>query len=366
VQKTNTKPEENPMNNIKYIGIDVHQATSVFAVSNREGRIIAEAILETGEIPIIDFLKSQRGTLWVTFEEGTYANWLYDVIKPHVTKLVVCDPRKIRRDGSKTDKIDARKLADLLRSNSLKAIYHGENGSGTLKELARSYIALQQDSTRVKNRIKAIFRGRGIACKGQAVYGTKKRQEWLQKLEDRGARLRAQRLLEELALLGRLRLEAQKDMVRESRKHSGCKILRKIPGLGSVRAALILAFVMTPYRFRTKRQFWTYVGLAVVTRGSGEYEIVQGKLTRSKKQPLPRGLNHNYNRVLKDVFKAAAITAAGRGPFKKLFDARIEKGIPSNLAVLTMARKISSIALALWKKGEPFDLQRHALSEQTK
>lgn len=353
------------MNNIKYIGIDVHQATSVFAVSNQEGRIIAEAILETGEAPIIDFLQSQRGTVWATFEEGTYANWLYDVIKPHVSKLVVCDPRKIRQSGSKTDKIDARKLADLLRSNGLKAIYHGEHSSRTLKELARSYITLQQDSTRVKNRIKAIFRSRGIACKGQAVYGTKKRQAWLQKLEDRGARLRAQRLLEELELLGRLRLEAQKDMVCESRKHMGSKILRKIPGLGRVRIALILAFVVTPHRFRSKRQFWTYVGLSVVTRGSGEYKILDGKLTRSKKQPLVRGLNRNYNHVLKDVFKSAAITAAGRGPFKKLYDVRIQKGIPSNLAMLTMARKISSIVLALWKKGEPFDLKRHVLGEQT-
>ena len=117
------------MNNIKYIGIDVHQATSVFAVSNREGRIVAEAILETRATEIIDFLKSQRGTLWVTLEEGTYANWLYDVIKPHVSKLVVCDPRQNKQHGSKTDKIDAKKLANLLRSNSLKAVYHGEDGT---------------------------------------------------------------------------------------------------------------------------------------------------------------------------------------------------------------------------------------------
>jgi transposase len=325
------------MNDIKYIGIDVHRATSVFAVRNNEGRIVTEAIVETGEAEISNFLKGQSGTLCVTFEEGTYANWLYDVIKPHVSKLIVSDPRKNKRDGSKTDRIDARKLAELLRSNSLKAVYHGENGTRTLKELARSYINIQQDSTRVKNRVKAIFRGRGIACKGQAVYGTKKRQEWLQKLKDRGARLRAQRLLEELELLVRLRLEARKDMVQESRKHRGYKILRGIPGVGSVRAALILAFVMTPHR-----------------------------LTRSKRKPLPRGLNRSHNGVLKDIFKSAALTAASRGPFKKVFDERIQKGIPPNLALLTMARKISSIALALWKKGEPFDSQRYALGEQTR
>ena len=68
------------MNTVKYIGIDVHQATSVFAVMNHQGRMVGEAILETKTQVISDFLKSQRGTLWVTFEEGTYANWLYDVI----------------------------------------------------------------------------------------------------------------------------------------------------------------------------------------------------------------------------------------------------------------------------------------------
>jgi hypothetical protein len=154
-------------------------------------------------------------------------------------------------------------------------------------------------------------------------------------------------------------------MIRESRKHKGYKILRSIPGLGTVRVALILAFVITPHRFRNKRQFWTYVGLAVVTRVSGEYEIIEGQVRRSKRKPLPRGLNHNYNRVLKNVFKGAALTAAYRGPFKEVFDRRVANGTEPNLALLTLARKIAAITLALWKKGEPFDIERHRLSEQT-
>jgi transposase len=353
------------MSDIKYIGIDAHQATSVFAVMNKNGKVIAEAIIETKGTAIIDFLKSQRGTLWVTFEEGTYADWLYDVIKPHVAGLVVCDPRKNKQDGSKADKIDARKLADRLRTKSLKPVYHGENRARTLKELARSYVNLQGDSTRVKNRIKAMFRARGIPCRGQGVYGTKHRQEWLAKLDNFGARRRTGRLMEELESLGQLRLQAQKEMVLESRKHKGCKLLRAIPGLGAIRSALILGFVMTPHRFRSKRQFWKYVGLAVVTRGSGEYTIINQELRRSKKKPLPRGLNRDFNHVLKEVFKGAAVTAAGRGPFKRLHEERVQKGTESNLALLTMARKIASIALSIWKKGEQFDITRHGLSEQT-
>ena len=80
----------------------------------------------------------------MTFEEGTWAAWLYDLLKPHVTELVACDPRKnaLMKEGNKSDKVDARKLADLLRGGYLRSIYHGENGLRTLKELARSYQSL--------------------------------------------------------------------------------------------------------------------------------------------------------------------------------------------------------------------------------
>jgi len=353
------------MNDIKYIGIDVHQATSVFVIIDPKGKLLGEAVLETKPATIIDFLKGQRGTLWVTFEEGTYANWLYDVIEPHVARLIVCDPRKNKLDGNKSDKIDARRLAELLRVNALKAVYHGKDSTRTLKELARSYVSLQQDSTRVMNRVKAMFRSRGISCRGTSVYQPENRKEWIEKLADRGPRRRAERLLKQLELLQELNLEAQGDLVRESRKHKSYKVLKGIPGLGPIRVALILALVVTPHRFQNKRQFWTYTGFSVVRRGSAEYEIDQGAVKRTKKKPLPRGLNRNYNRVLKNVFKGAALTAAYRGPFKETFDQRVADGTAPNIALLTLARKIAAITLALWKKGESFDIERHRLSEQT-
>jgi hypothetical protein len=65
-----------------------------------------------------------------------------DLIKPHVTERVVCDPRRntLLKEGSKSERIDARKLADLLRSNMVRSVYQGEHGVRALKELARSYM----------------------------------------------------------------------------------------------------------------------------------------------------------------------------------------------------------------------------------
>jgi transposase len=137
------------MNDAKYIGLDVHQATISVAVLDSARKLVMECILETKAATILEFIHGLRGSLHVTFEEGTCAAWLHDLLKPHVTEVVVCDPRKnaLLKAGNKNDRIDARKLADLLRTGLLTSVYHGENGVRTLKELARGYLALNRDVT---------------------------------------------------------------------------------------------------------------------------------------------------------------------------------------------------------------------------
>src|SRR6202049_5085164 len=241
------------MNQEKYIGMDVHQATISVAVMNSQGKLIMECILETKAATILEFLHGLRGTVSVTFEEGTSAAWLHDLLKPHVAHLVVCDPRKnaLLKDGSKSDRIDARKLAELLRGNQLHSVYHGEHGVRTLKELGRSYQTLTQDGTRVMTRIKALYRSWAIPCAGTTVYSARHRAEWLAKIAEPGARVRAQRLYQHLDLLQPVRLEARRELLAESHKHSAVKLLRQIPSIGPIRSALLVALLQTPHRFRT-------------------------------------------------------------------------------------------------------------------
>jgi transposase len=124
----------------KFVGMDVHKEAITIAVMDSAGKVIMESIIETKAVTILQFIQGLRGEVHVTFEEGTWAAWLYDLLKPHVTKVVVCNPRKsaLLKDGSKGDKIDARKLAELLRGGYLKPVYHGDNGLRTLQELSRS------------------------------------------------------------------------------------------------------------------------------------------------------------------------------------------------------------------------------------
>jgi hypothetical protein len=104
------------MNSEKYIGLDVHQATISIAVMDSTGKLVMESILETKAATILEFFAGLRGTLWVTFEEGTWAAWLYDLLKPRVAKLVVCNPRKIK-DGTSSAESEEGRLR--IKENNL-------------------------------------------------------------------------------------------------------------------------------------------------------------------------------------------------------------------------------------------------------
>ncbi len=343
---------------VKYIGMDVHQATIVVAVLDADGKLVMESIVETRASTILDFIQGLRGELIVAFEEGISAEWLYSFLKPHVSKIVVCDPRKSSRlnTGSRNDRIDARHLAELLRGGQLTEIYHGNSGIRTLKELGRSYIALTQDLTRVMNRIKSLYHSQAIRCPGQRVYSARSRSEFLVQLKDPGQRRRAERLHEEFDLLHPLHQQAKHELLVESRKFPARRVLQQIPSIGPIRAALLLALLQTPHRFRTKRLLWAYSGLAVETRSSADYQINNGRLQRSKKKVSIRGLNDNHNHDAKYLFKSMASMATIKpGPLREYYQGLLAKGMKPALARLTLARKMAAIVLVLWKKGAKFD-----------
>jgi len=181
------------MDSTKYIGMDVHKEATTIAVLDASGRLVMESIVETKAATIVQLVQGLRGDLQVTFEEGTWAAWLYDLLKPYVAKVVVCNPRKnaLLQSGNKSDRIDARKLAELLRAGLVSAVYHGENGLRTLKELSRSYLTITKDLTRTMNRVKALYRSWSIPCAGASVYAPRHRAEWLSKIQEAGVRRRA-------------------------------------------------------------------------------------------------------------------------------------------------------------------------------
>src|SRR5258708_1262788 len=304
---------------VKYIGMDVHKEAIVIAVLDEGGKQVMESIIETKASSILQFVHGLRGELHVTWEEGTWAAWLYDLLQPQMQHIVVCNPRRnaLLKEGSKSDKVDAHKLADLLRTGMLRPVYHGENGLRTLRE------------------------------------------EWLSKIPQAGVRRRAELLYQQLDGLQALRRDLRPEFLAESRKHKAAKLLRQIPCIGPIRAARLIALMQTPHRFRSKRQLWTYSGLGIETHDSAQFRFVRGQLQRSKKPQQLRGLNRNHNHEMKEIFKSAATRAScGRGPLHDFYAALLSKGMKPEMARLTLARKIAAITLTLWKKEERFDAEQ--------
>ncbi len=346
------------MDSVKYIGMDVHKEAIAVAVLNSSGKLVMECVIETKAVTILQFLEGLRGSLYVTFEEGTWAAWLYDLLKPHVAKIVVCNPRRnaLLKEGSKSDRIDARKLAELLRGNQLQSVYHGEHGLRTLKELVRSYLTITKDLGRVMSRVKAIYRSWAIPCTGKQVYGLRHRAEWLGKIGEPGVRRRAEFYYQQLDALRSLRQQVRREMLAESRTHKAWPLLCQIPSIGPIRAAVLIGILQTPHRFRTKRQLWTFSGLGIETRSSADHRYVEGQLQRAKRPASIRGLNENHNHDLKNLFKSAAILATTKpGPFQEFYAALLAKGMRPEMARLTLARKIVAITLIVWKKGVRFE-----------
>jgi len=354
------------MNTGKYVGMDVHQASTTVVLLDERGKCVMESIIETKAQTIRDLLKGMSGSVHVALEEGTQAAWLYEIVRPLVGEVIVCDPRanKALMAGNKGDRIDAHKLAQLLRAGLLKPVYHGGHSTRELKELVHNYDSVVSDSVRVMSRLKALFRGRGIGSAGRAIYNVKSSDKWVAKISEPGAKSRASFLYSELKALKEIRRDSKKLLLSGSERHQATKLLCSIPGIGPVRAAVIVGTVSTPHRFRTRRQFWTYCGFAVVTRSSSDYRFEGSKVVRDRKRVTTRGLNRNFNRRLKAVFKGAVQQAIKQEPFKSYWEQLKARNVTPAIARVSVARKLAAVTLAVWKSSEKFDVEKYKPSPE--
>jgi transposase len=329
-------------------------------VIDEAGITLMQSIVATQEEALSELLSAQRGELFVVLENGSQSAWLYEVIKPLVTEVTVCNPRENRllAVGNKADLTDAEKLARLLRLGALKSVFQGAPNQRRLKDLVRAYECVVNDQVRVMNRLKSLYRARGIDSTGAGLYHPNQRESWIERLSEQSTRFRARVLFTELATLQTLRRESRAEMLRQARLDPDYRYLCLIPGIGRISAAYLLAYVGSPHRFRTKRQFWPYCGLSVVTRSSADHILEGGKLIRRTKTTTTRGLNHNYCHQLKSVFKTAAQKTARREPFCHYYERLVRSGTRPALAQVSLARKIAAITLAIWQRRERFDDDR--------
>jgi len=343
----------------RYIGLDVHAASTTFGVISESGKRLGSHVVETNGQALVEQLKTIPGEKHVCLEEGTQSAWVYEILSPHAEEVVVAMVTESR--GQKSDQKDAFGLAEQLRTGAIKRRVFKEVGAfGTLRELGRAHTMVVQDSTRVQNRIKALYQSRGIAVTGKDIYAKKIREEWLPKLPE-AARGAVTTLYAQYDAVQEIRWQAEKELLQEARRHPISRVLETCPGLGRIRVAQMLPIVVSPGRFRTKRQFWSYCGLGIVMRSSSDWEKKNGEWVRTNVQKT-RGLSLMHNHTLKNIFKGAATTVVSQLPNSPLhqdYKRMLEAGTKPNLAKVTLARKIAAITLSMWKSKEKYDPTKH-------
>lgn len=323
-----------------YIGLDAHSTTSTFAVVDPDGNCVLRETVNTSEQSLVHVINKINGERHLTFEESTISQWLYLQLKDRVDRLLVCNPTYVaEKGGAKTDFRDALHLAEELRTNHLKAVFHDDSHWMELRVSVSGYLDIVEEIIRFKNRLKSVFRGEAIATDENSFYKNRTR---VKELKNASARFVAEKLFDQIEFLEKEKLKYQDLFEKNKRNFRPIRNLMTIPGFGIIRANIVCAIVCQPSRFENKHRFWGYCMLVRHIQKSG------GRIYGNKR--------FHGRRELRDVFIGAAESVMRtETTLRDHYDALRAKGVGHKQAKLSTARRIASIALCLLKNNDKYN-----------
>jgi len=333
-----------------YVGLDVGSSTCHLVAMDKDKSVVADRKFDTGESNLIKAVEELKGEVHLHLEASELAGWVRRVLKGRVDRIVVGHPKSnawIAKDPLKRDRLDAYKLADLLRMDQVHEVYYADDDHRTVfKQIVQHYDDVTGQEIRLKFKIKAALREQGVIAKGLDVYTGEGREKFIAAVPSAAAR----EAVRPLYGLMDVTLKAQKDartlMRRESLRYPEIARFEEVPGLGLVTSCRFSAYVQTPHRFSTKRKLWRYCRLGITDRQS------DGK-------PLGRkALDWNGNGRLKDMSRKAfqgAMKARDDNMFKRTYRQVVQTTHNESHARLTTQRKILAVLLAMWKGGTAYE-----------
>lgn len=337
------------MGNIAYLALDIHARHSVLGKMDSKGNFKGNQKFPTSEVNIVNALKTVREKKkYLAIEEGTLTYWAAQVAHPYVTEVICCDPREnalIYRGHNKRDTIDTRQLCRLLRLGELKRVYHPQDDErAVFKAAAQHYIDFRDQQTKLKQKIKAMYRHWGVVnVFGEAVYTKKGRNKYIEQVKHIVIQNQLNRLYAVLDKTTTMQDNALKDLKRLGRKYPEIKEFKKISGIGDVGAHTFDAFLQTPDRFANKRQVWRYFRLGITDRSSDGKPLGYKRLDRSG-IPEMKAVTH----------RAWMSCMKGDNEIRRFYSNSLKRTSSRVHARLNTQRKIIAVMYGLWKTGEAY------------
>ena len=336
-----------------YIGADVHSNSTELAIENR-GKIVARYSVPTSIPAITNVLDMFQGTKYIAVEEGPMSGWLYRNLSSKVDDFISSDPRRnklIASDGDKDDKIDAAKLAFLLRGGFLRKIHQSDDaGRAELKHWVSLYHDRVRDAVRSINKIRARCRMHGVKLSRAVLRNPDRRAAWLSETNNNALANQLNMLWIGYDAMAQQVKLARRQLALLGKKYEIIQFFSQLPGVGLIRATTLFAYLDTPWRFKKKNKLWKYCGVGLQRTTSG---------TDKKGNPKPARLKLPWavNRTLKNAVLGASQTAINQksNVFKDNYERMVQNGMIASNARHAVARKMLTAMWAMWKTNSPFD-----------
>ena len=338
-----------PNSTTRYVGLDVHKRQITFCILNCAGQVLARGQIPTTAAAIKAFATAWlRPTDHLALEATTNCWAVVELLEGHVAKVVVSNPlttRAIAYAKIKTDKIDARVLADLLRCNYLPQVWQPDPQTRRLRRLTHRRAGLCADRTAIKNRIHATLAMNLIQAPVQDLFSAKGLQ-WLRTCStdpELDPDVRAA-LASDLRLLDAVQAELDaldQQLAALAYPIPQVKLLMTLPGVDYPTALALVAAWGTVERFNSAARAASYLGLSPSTRQSDQH-CYHGPITKQG-NPHARWM----------LIQAAQHADRHPGPLGVFFR-RLAHKKGRNVAVVATARKLATIGWHMLQDNQPY------------
>lgn len=330
---------------LRFVGCDVHKRTAVFTVLLEDGTLFATSTVTVTREALAGFAERQLSREDRLAMEATTNTWaVAELLRPFVAEVVIGNPLRVRAIAEakiKTDKVDSRVLAELLRADYLPPVWQPDRETQRLRRLTHRRSALVSDRTRLKNRLHSILHHCLIPLPNFDLFSRKGRA-WLKEVplsaEEAMARDSDLRLLEQTE---REIEQLEEKLVREAWQDEKVRLVMSIPGIDYTVAQTCLAAIGDVSRFPNAKKLSAYLGLNPSTRQSAGH-CYHGPITKQ---------GNAHARWL--LVQAAQHLGQYRGPLGQTMR-KIVKRKSRNVAVVACARKLAVLLWHVLSSGEPF------------